>query len=125
MSDEATEIEATGLLGRASPVMLVSMAVGAGLFALLAIVSFVLMLTLSSDISRLDAQIHKMSKVLKNMEQDMAQLRSSHVPVAIAKENETKPTPAPIKPSHMDAADAKSDCVVRSGSKGAFADCLK
>lgn len=113
---------ATDFLSKVNPVTLISVAVGAVLVALFAMISLVLLLTLSSDISRLEDQMRKITKSTKTMEQDLADLKTA----AASASGAAKPKTVSAGPSHMDAADPEKDCVVRAGSgKDSLANCLK
>lgn len=125
MSNEtgATDTDAgSDLLSRASPVVLVAITVGATLIALLAVVSFILTLSLSGDVAHLRDQLHKSDKATKNLEKEIARLRGAQPPAAA---KHTEPPPAQPKPSHIDAVAPGKDCVIRAGSKDSLADCLR
>ncbi len=126
MSEEVKEeVGKEDLLDRINPAMLISLAVGAVLVALFALISLVLLLSMSNDISHLDDQMRKLNKATKVMEHDLTQLRTSLVPATASTQADGKLKPASPKPSHMDASDSAKDCVVRSGSKNSIADCFK
>jgi hypothetical protein len=123
MSEETPKTGIDQLLENISPTLLISVAGGAVLVALFAMISLVLLLSLSSDMSRLEDQIRKAGKVAKAMEQEMVQLRGLLAPLAAAKQAEASVPPA--KPGSIDAVDASRDCVIRSGDKAGIAGCLK
>lgn len=132
VSDEAGQAPKAGFMQLAeslSPTLLVSVAGGAVLVALFAMVSLILLLSLSSDMSRLEDQIRKAGKVAKGMEQEMVQLRALLAPLTAAKLAEAEGggsvALAAPKPANIDAVDKSRDCVIRAGNKAAIADCLK
>lgn len=134
VSDEAGQAPKAGFMQLAeslSPTLLVSVAGGAVLVALFAMVSLILLLSLSSDMSRLEDQIRKAGKVAKGMEQEMVQLRTLLAPLTAAKLAEAEMNGggsvalAAPKPANIDAVDKSRDCVIRAGNKAEIADCLK
>jgi hypothetical protein len=125
MSEETPKTSFMQLAESLSPTLLVSVAGGAVLVALFAMLSLVLLLSLSSDMSRLEDQIRKAGKVAKGMEQEMVQLRALLAPITAAKQAEADGLATPPKPTNIDAVDKSRDCVIRAGDKAAIADCLK
>lgn len=128
MSEETPKAGLMQLAESLSPTLLISVAGGAVLVALFAMISLILLLSLSSDMSRLEDQIRKAGKVAKGMEQEMVQLRALLAPITAAKQAAADggtAALAPPKPTNIDAADKSRDCVVRAGNKAAIADCLK
>lgn len=117
--------ENIGLLDRISPAALISAAAGATLVALLAIVSLILLISLSDDVARLEDQVRKLNKHAKTMEQDLADMRSTLDASTAAAAATPSQKPAAPRATHIDTADPVSDCVIRSGSKGGLTDCLK
>lgn len=135
VSDEVGQAPKAGFMQLAeslSPTLLVSVAGGAVLVALFAMISLILLLSLSSDMSRLEDQIRKAGKVAKGMEQEMVQLRALLAPLTAAKLAEAEVNGgggsvalAAPKPANIDAVDKSRDCVIRAADKAAIADCLK
>jgi hypothetical protein len=117
--------ETSDLLERISPPVLIAAAAGATLVALLAIVSLVMLVSLSSDVSRLEDQVRKLNKHSKVMEQELADLRGKLEAAAPRPAVASSPKPTAPRPSHIDTADPASDCVIGAGSKGSLANCLK
>lgn len=117
--------ETPDLLDRISPTVLIAAAAGATLVALLAIISLILLLSLSSDVARLEDQVRKLNKQAKTMEQDLADMRTALDASTVRATAAPSPKPAVPRATHIDTADPASDCVIRSGSQGGLADCLK
>jgi hypothetical protein len=117
--------ETSDLIDRINPTVLIATAVGATFVALLAIVSLIMLISISGDVSRLEDQVRKLNKHSKGMEQELADMRSKLEAMTPRPAEVTSPKPAAPRPTHIDTADPASDCVIGSGSKGGIADCLK
>lgn len=104
--------------------MLIVVAVGATLIALLAIVSMIMLVSLTSDVRHMEDQVRKLNKHSKGMEQEVAELRST-LEAMSARATAAAPQTAVPRATHIDTADPVSDCVIRSGSKGGLAGCLQ
>lgn len=132
MSDEANAGDAASqpgmdnLLDKIPSGVMIGLVVGAALVALGVLVSLVLMLSLSSDVARLEDRVRAMHRTLKTLEEAGTHPKAgSALPAAAGDGGAAPAKSAPPKPTHMDAADPGRDCVIRSGSKEGLAGCLK
>lgn len=94
-------------------------ATAAGVAAVVALISLVLLLLVARDIASLQTQVRKLNHAVKAVEEEMGKLKLPAPPAPAAER------PPPPQPTHIDAGDAATDCIVRPGSKNPLADCLK
>jgi outer membrane murein-binding lipoprotein Lpp len=122
MSDENKTPAAAETPDQANALLPLVTAAAAIVAALIAIISFVLLISVSNDVARLQSQVRKLSNTVKSMEEEMGQIKASAATPAPSAER--RPA-APPQPSHIDAGDPAQDCIVRAGSKNPLAGCLK
>lgn len=103
---------------QADSILPLATATAAVVAAVVALISLVLLLLVARDIASLQTQVRKLNHTVKAVEEEMGKLK---LPVPAAE----RPPPAPPRPTHIDAGDAATDCIVRPGSKNPLADCLK
>ena len=118
MSDDSSDPPgATGDLAR--PLM-----IGAGvvliLILILAFFSLLLVIDLRGEVADSAEQARKAVKATKAIQDELAEMRKA-APSAKASE---PPRSAPAQPTHIDAADTRSDCVIRPGSGKGLAECI-
>jgi hypothetical protein len=125
MSDEENPPATEELLPRTSPALLASGAIVAVLIALLAVASFILLLLIYNDMTRLEDKLNKLSRSVRGMEEELVLLNEQIPALTSAAKPPSKPLPAAPRATHIDAVDTASDCVIKPGSPNALADCLK
>jgi hypothetical protein len=131
------------LVEKVSPRLLIMVAGGAVAVALFAMMSMLIMISVSSDISTLQDQIRKAGKTAKAMQEEMAELRTLLAPAVAGRQAEgaqgsqstqgaqqqsyhpAAPTVANDKQVRIDTGGASRDCSVKSGDASGLAACLK
>lgn len=137
--DHKTDIE--DLVDKVSPRLLILVAGGALMVALFAMISMLMMVSITSDMGELQDQIRKAGKTAKAMQEEMAELRTLLAPVTAAKRAEaaqqlvTAQTPElmPVHPEatsgdkhkRIDTGNSSRDCTVTAGNAADLAGCLK
>ncbi len=121
MSDEVQEAPAAEQKKDLGQTLLVANSIGLALLLVVALLSLVMVISLSSDLGTLEEQSRRSTKAVKALEQEVASLREALHPPASAKTEAPKP---PSIPRNIDAADPGNDCVIRPGSKGGISNCL-
>lgn len=138
-NEEGRKTDIDDVVNKVSPRLLILIAGGALMVALFAMISMLMMVSLSSDMTSLEDQIRKAGKTAKAMQEEMAQLRVLLAPVAAAKQAEnaqqqsntsfqlqpTSPAPASDKQVRVETGNSGRDCNVKSGDASSLASCLK
>lgn len=91
---------------------------GIGLILLVGIISLFLSISIAGDFAALGDLARKNAKATKAIQDELVALKES------LKSPPAPPAAAPDAPAAMDAVDTQRDCVVRSGDKGAVANCM-
>ncbi len=136
-ADHKTDID--DLVDKVSPRLLILVAGGALMVALFAMISMLMMVSITSDMGELQDQIRKAGKTAKAMQEEMAELRTLLAPVTAAKRAEAAqpqetalmPVPAPPavtssdKQTRIETGNSSRDCTVTAGNAADLAGCLK
>lgn len=93
---------------------------GAALFVVLfaLAIALAMILALRDDVATLEDQVRRSSKATKAMQEEIAQMKEHAATLAASRRSEPQP-------QNIDAADTSGDCIIRPGSKGSLADCMK
>ncbi len=86
------------------------------LFALA--IALAMIFALRDDVATLEAQVRRANKATTALQEEIAGLKERTAAMA------AKRTAEP-QPQNIDAADTSGDCIIRPGSKGGLADCMK
>ena len=129
------------LVDKVSPRLLILVAGGALMVALFAMISMLMMVSITSDMGELQDQIRKAGKTAKAMQEEMAELRTLLAPVTAAKRAEAAqqqittqapgaaPTPPDVsnndKHNRVETGNSSRDCTVTTGSAADLAACIK
>ena len=138
-NEETHKTDLDDVVNKVSPRLLILIAGGALMVALFAMISMLMMVSLSSDMNSLEDQIRKAGKTAKAMQEEMAQLRTLLAPAVAAKQAEgaqhQSNTSQPVQPSSLGPATDKQvrvetgnsprDCNVKGGDASGLANCLK
>ena len=142
-AEEGHKTDLDDLVNKVSPKLLLGIVGGAVMVALFSMISMVIMISISSDISTLQDQIRKAGKTAKAMQEEMAQLRTLLAPAVAGRQAEgaqgsqstqgaqqqsyhpAVPTVANDKQVRIDTGGASRDCSVKSGDASGLAACLK
>lgn len=122
MSDENKTPAAAETSDQANTLLPLVTAAAAIVAALVAMISFVLLISVSNDVSRLQSQVRKLSNVVNSVAEEVGQIKASAATPAPSAQRQA---PVPPQPSHIDAGDPTQDCIVRAGSKNPLEGCLK
>ncbi len=82
-------------------------------------IALVMIFLLRSDVADLENQAQRSAKATQALQEEIAALKESAAALA-AQRRAAEP-----QPQNIDAADTSGDCVIRPGSKGGLADCMK
>lgn len=118
MSEENADGQGGYGLARLAPIL---MAAAMGVVLLVSVVSMFLVISLMGDVATLQEQGRRSAKANRVLQEEVVALREIM--------QRPKPEPIPVaaeaKPTNIDAADTRNDCVIRSGEKGGVADCIR
>jgi hypothetical protein len=138
--EEVHKTDIDDVVNKVSPRLLMLIAGGALMVALFAMISMLMMVSLSSDMTSLEDQIRKAGKTAKAMQEEMAQLRTLLAPAVAARQAEGAqhqsntglhaPHPSSQNPSadkqvRVETGATTRDCNVKSGDASGLANCLK
>ena len=94
-----------------------------GLALIVALISLLLILDMHGDVGITEEQTRRVAKMMRGMQDDVAELKTPSREVHKAAVVEKKVEPP--RPTHIDSAAPGQDCVVRPGDPKSFAECLK
>lgn len=120
MSDDDTD--PAGAAGNLAKPLMIGAGIVLVLILTLAFLSLLLVIDMRGEVADGAEQTRKALKATKAIQEELAEMRKAAAP---AKTNAPPPVVVPAQPSHIDAADTSSDCVIRPGSGKGLADCIE